>query len=118
MQNVGAICLTSRAFGTATVDFRKIFAQLIKKLCVEELESTSFLESFLACRLIPLLFKSDVKHAADALQLKAGHDTGIEPVVHAMHHVVFEENTEVVLLIDAESAYNWINFLKAMLHNI
>ena len=33
--------LTSRAFGTATLDLRKTFAQLIKKLCVEELESPS-----------------------------------------------------------------------------
>ena len=46
--------LTSRAFGITTLDLRKTFAQLIKKLCVEELESLSSLESFLACRLIPL----------------------------------------------------------------
>ena len=46
--------LTSRAFGTATLDLRKTCAQLIKKLCVEELESPPSLESFVACRLIPL----------------------------------------------------------------
>ena len=46
--------LTSRAFGTATLDLRKAFAQLIKKMCVEELELPSSLESFVACRLIPL----------------------------------------------------------------
>ena len=46
--------LTSRTFGTATLDLRKIFAQLIKKFCVEELESPSSLESFEACRVIPL----------------------------------------------------------------
>ena len=46
--------LTSRAFGAATLDLRKTFAQLIKKLCVEELESPSSLESSAACRLIPL----------------------------------------------------------------
>ena len=46
--------LTSRAFGTATLDLRKMFAQLIKKLCVEELESPSLFESFEACRLILL----------------------------------------------------------------
>ena len=46
--------LTSCAFGTATLDLRKIFAQLIKKLCVEELESPSSFESFVVCRLIPL----------------------------------------------------------------
>ena len=46
--------LISRAFGTATLDLRKTFAQLIKTLCVEELESSPSLESFVACRLIPL----------------------------------------------------------------
>ena len=46
--------LTSRAFGTATLDLRKTFAQLIKELHEEELESPSSLESFVACRLIPL----------------------------------------------------------------
>ena len=38
--------LTCRAFGTAPVDLCKVFTQLIKTLRVEELESTSFLESF------------------------------------------------------------------------
>ena len=46
--------LTFRAFGAATLDLRKTFVQLIKKFCVEELESPSSLESFVACRLIPL----------------------------------------------------------------
>ena len=120
--------LTSRAFGTATLDLRKIFVQLIKKLCVEDLESRSSLESFVACRLIPLdkkprlrpdgvgevlrriagkavimLFKNDITHVAGALQLSAGQDAGVEAVVHAIHDIFFEENTETVLLIDAES---------------
>ena len=88
MQMVG-----SRAYGTVTLDLRKTFAQLIKKLCEEELESPSSLESFVACRLILLdkkpglrpigvrevlrriaakavmmLFKNDITHAAGALQ--------------------------------------------------
>ena len=46
--------LTSCAFGTATWELRKTFAQLIKELCAEGLESPSSLESFVACTLIPL----------------------------------------------------------------
>ena len=46
--------LTSFAFGTATVDLRKTFVYLIKKLFVKKTESTSSLESFVACRLIPI----------------------------------------------------------------
>ena len=89
--------LTSLAFGTAKVDLHKTFAQIIKKLCVEEYESTSSLESFVTCRLIPLdkkpglrpisvgealgrvadkavimLFKKDVTHAAGSFQLSDG----------------------------------------------
>ena len=46
--------LTSRAFRTAKLYLHKTFAHLIKKLCVEELESASSLELFVAWRLIPL----------------------------------------------------------------
>ena len=133
--------LTSRAFGTATLDLRKTFAQLIKELREEELESPSSLESFVACRLIPLdkkpglrpidvgevlrriagkaimiLFKNDITHAAGASQLSAGQDAGDEAVVHAMHDIFSEGNTEAVLLIDAENAFNSIN-REVMLHN-
>ena len=133
--------LTSRVFGTAILDLRKTFAELIKKLCVEELESPSSLESFVACRLIPvekkpgirpigvgevlrriagktvmMLFKNDITHAAGALQLNAGQDAGDEAVVHAMHDIFSEENTEDVLLIDAENGFNSIN-RKVMLQS-
>ena len=94
--------LTSRAFGTAALDLSKTFPQLIEKLYVEELESASSLESFVASRLIPLdkktglrpidgaqvagkavmmLFKNDLPYAAGALQLSAGQDAGIEAIV-------------------------------------
>ena len=45
--------LTSREFGTSSTDLRKTLAQLIKRLCIEELESTTSLEAFIGCRLIP-----------------------------------------------------------------
>ena len=104
--------LTTRAFGTEILGLRKIFAQLIKKLCVEELESPSTLESFVACRLIPLdkrpglrpigigevlrriacravmmLFNNDITHAAGGLQLSAGQDAGVEAVLYAIHDI-------------------------------
>ena len=53
--------LTSREFGTSSTDLRKTFAQLIKKLCIEELESTTSLEAFTACRLIPLDIKPGLR---------------------------------------------------------
>ena len=45
--------LASNNFGTSGSDLRKVFADVIKKLCSEKIESST-IESFLACRLIPL----------------------------------------------------------------
>ena len=53
-----------------------------------------------------MLFKNDITHAAGALQLSAGQNAGIEAVVHSIHDIFSEENTEVVLLIDAENGFN------------
>ena len=90
--------LTSRKFGTSSSDLRKTFARLINRLCIEELETTTSLETFGACRLIiPLdkkprlqpigggevlrrivgkvimmIFKKNITDAAGPLQLSAG----------------------------------------------
>ena len=64
-----------------------------------------------------MLFSNDITHAAGALQLSAGQDAGVEVVVHAVHDIFSKENTEAILLIDAENAFNSIN-RKVMLHNM
>ena len=46
--------LTSRSFGTASSELRKTFALFVKRLCLEEIRNAESLESFTACRLIPL----------------------------------------------------------------
>ena len=56
-----------------------------------------------------MLFKNDITHVVGALQLSAGQDTGVEAVVHAMHGIFAKENTEAVLLIDAENGFNSIS---------
>ena len=88
---------------------RKTFAQLIKIFCIEELETTTSLEEFTACRLIPLdkkpalwqigvaevlrripakvimmLFTKDITDATGLLQLCAGQEAGAEAATHAM----------------------------------
>ena len=133
---------TSRQFGNSSNDLRKSFANFIKKLCVEELESTKSLEAFTANRLIPLdknpglrpigvgevlrriagkvvmlLCKKDVMKAAGSLQVSAGQEAGDEAAVHAMRDIFADINTDAVLLIDAENAFNSLN-RKVMLHNI
>ena len=64
-----------------------------------------------------MLFKNDITHAAAALQLSAGQYAGVEDIVHAMHDIFSEKNTEAVLLIEAENAFNSIS-RKVMLHNL
>ena len=64
-----------------------------------------------------MLFDNAITHTAGALQLSAGQDAGVEAVVHAIHDIFSEENTDTVLLIDAENAFDFIN-REVMLHNI
>ena len=100
------------------------------------------LSAFVACRLIPLdkcpgvtpigvgevsrriiakailkIIGGDVEEAAGPLQLCAGQDGGCEAAVHAMQSIFQVPETEAVLLVDANNAFNSLN-RKAALHNI
>ena len=120
---------------------RKTFTQLIKWVRIEELETTPSLKAVTAYRLIPLdkepglrtigvgkflgkiagkvilIFMKDITDAAGPLQLSAGQETGAEAAIHAMRDISANEDTEAVLLIDAENSFNSIN-RKLMLHNL
>ena len=61
--------------------------------------------------------KTNVQQAAGSLQVCVGQDVGAEAAIHAMSDLFQEDETEAVLLVDAENAFNSIN-KKAMLHNI
>ena len=114
--------LTSREFGTSSTDLHKTFAQLIKKLCIEELETTTSLEAFTACRLIPLdkkpglrpigvgkvlrritgktimmIFEKGITDAAGPMQLSAGQHAGGEAAIHAMQDIFGNDDTEAAL---------------------
>ena len=109
-------------------------------LYVEQLNSSPSLESFFICRLISLdekyglrstgvenvlgrldgkavmiLFKTDLAQALGALQMSAEQDAGVEAVVHATY-IFSDENTETVLIINAEDDFVSIN-PKVMLHD-
>ena len=64
-----------------------------------------------------ILLKKDVRQAAGSLQLCGGQVAGFEAAIHTMHDVFNDDNTEGILLIDAENAFNSIN-RKVMLHNL
>ena len=62
-----------------------------------------------------MLCKKDVTKAAGSLQLSASQDPGAEAVIHAIRDLFADVDTDAVLLIDAENAFNSIN-RKVMLH--
>ena len=114
---------------------------MIKKLCIDEInvdnERSTSLEAFVACRKNPGLHqtsvgevlrriagkvvikvaKVDVTKSVDSLKVFAGKNTDPEASILAMQGIFNNEDTEAVLLIDAENAFNPIN-RTAMIHNI
>ena len=63
-----------------------------------------------------MLCKKDFTKAAGSLQLSAGQDAGAGAAIHAMKDI-FDVDTDAVLLIDAENAFNSIN-RKLVLNNL
>ena len=133
--------LITKQFGTSSTDLCKAIAEVIKKLCtVDNLSPSS--EPFLAYRLIPLdknpglrpigtgeIFRriagkvivshirKDLISSVGSLQVCAGHEAGCESIIHAMHKIYEEDESEAILLVDASNAFNSMN-KKAFLRNI
>lgn len=109
---------------------------------VDQINNTTSLEALIARRLIPLdknpglrpigvgevlrriagkvvmeVVKEDVMISVGSLQLCGGQDAGCEAAIHAMHDIFKNSETEAVLLVDADNAFNSIN-REALLHNI
>ena len=62
---------------------------------------------------ILILLKQDI---LDAAQVCVGQESGCE-VIHAMHQIFADEETEGAVLVDATNAFNLINW-QAAFHNI
>ena len=133
--------LVSKVYGQEGEDLRKVYAEVIKKMCREKINDKS-LESFLACRLVPLdkkpglrpigigeilrriagkvvmsISKNDVMNSVSRIQLCAGQEAGCEAAIHSVRSLFDKEDTEAVLLVDAENAFNNIN-RSSILRNI
>ena len=63
------------------------------------------------------LLKPEIQHAAGGLQMCTGIRSGIEAAVHMNEKAWKDEETEAVLLVDANNAFNRLN-RKVALHNI
>ena len=59
----------------------------------------------------------DIQQTVGTLQLCAGQTAGIEAAIYTKRHIYEADNTEALLLVDAENAFNILN-RKAALYNI
>ena len=108
-------------------------ALVTKRLCTEFVDPVG-VAPLLACRLIALdknpgvrpigvgevvrrliskavltVLRFDILEAAGCLQLCAGQDAGCEAAVHAMHELFPDDDSEAILLVDADNAFNSLN---------
>lgn len=113
----------------------------VARRMASELLDPHGLEAFLANRLIPLnkcpglrpigigetprriisktivtILKDDIRTSAGPLQLCCGHEAGCEAIVHCMHSLFEKEDTEAVLLVDADNAFNRLNRSLALVN--
>ena len=111
------------------------------KVEIQEDGSTD-IEAYLSCRLIPLdklagvrpigigevirrivgktiiaTVKSQIVECAGPQQLYAGQRLGCDAAVHAMTQMFDQDESDAILLVDTENAFNSIN-RKVLLHNI
>jgi len=63
------------------------------------------------------LLKDNIIHAVGTLQTCAGLESGIEAATHAVRRSYEEENSECLLLVDADNAFNRLK-RKVSLENI
>jgi hypothetical protein len=67
-------------------------------------------------KLLVGVIKEDIVSAAGPLQTCTGLRAGIEAAIHAMRKKYENENTEAILLVDAENAFNNLNREAALLN--
>ena len=132
-------CLWKRlctSFKAASADLCEALASVARCICSSYVDPSG-LTAFNACRLVALnkcpgvrpigiretprriigkaIANALIHSAPGPLQLCAGHLSGCEAVVHAMHQLAPE--TEAVILVDATNAFNSLN-RRAALQNI
>ena len=138
--------LCSKSFDPASENLREQVALLARRLCREYLDPKCLVE-YTGCRLIPLdkdpgseelkirpigigevlrrvvgksimmFLKPETAEAAGPLQTCAGLPGGADAAIHAMRETFESDETEVMLLVDAENAFNCLN-REASLKNI
>ena len=134
--------LASKSFKKSGTNLCAAIATMTRRLCTEFIDLLG-IEAILVNRLIPLgkgegavrpigvgevirrimgkcvmhVIKPDVINASGSLQVCAGHKSGSEAVIHAMHSIFDADETDAILLIDASNAFHALS-RAAVLHNI
>ena len=139
--------LCSKSFGNASVELCNAIADLAKKLCRESIHPDSLHELVanrlipldkgadkdgkpgvrpigigevlrrIIGKVVINNIREDILKAAGPLQTCAGLKSGIEASIHSMRSIFEKDETEAVLLVDADNAFNRLN-RTAALHNI
>ena len=129
------------SYGDHSQHLSDALALLARRLCTDYMDP-AILGPLLANRLIPLdkspgtrpvgigevprrimgksitgVLKGDIMQAAGSTQLCAGQESGIEAAIHAMIRLFKADDTDAILLVDADNAFNRLNRAVA-LHNI
>ena len=132
----------TKLYGAAGVDLSKSIARFARLLCTEEIYDPRSIAALMACRLIPLdknpglrpigigevlrrligkavthVLKAEMRDAAGGLQLCVSHEGGVEAGIHGMKEIYDDEETQGVIQVDANNAFNTIN-RGVLLHNI
>ena len=125
-------------FKTCSTELCDALAAVARRICSSYVDPSS-LTAYVACRLIALdkcpgvrpigigevsrriigkaIIKTigrEIREATDPLQTCAGHLSGCEAAVHAMHQVFEDQETEGVILVDATNAFNCLNRQTAL----
>jgi hypothetical protein len=134
--------LCSKQFKKKPQQLCEAVANLARKLCCSVVNPTD-IKAFTAGRLIPLekrpsgvrpigigevlrrivgkaattVLKSDLVDSTAPIQVCAGLHGGVEAAIHAIRRMYNDPNTQAILLVDAENAFNSLN-RNAALHNL
>lgn len=128
-------------FRTASTELCDEMAAFARRICSKHMDPISLMP-FLSNRLIPLdkcpglrpigigetyrriigkaivaYLKVPILKATGATQLCAGQEAGCEAAIHSMMQLFEADETDALLLVDADNAFNRLN-RKAVLHNI
>ena len=133
--------LCSKQFSAQANRLCDSIADLAKKLSISYVDP-KYIHAFTACRLVPLdkkpgvrpvgigevlrrivgkaitsVTKKEVVQATAPIQVCAGLAGGVEAAVHALRRIFNDTETDAVILVDADNAFNRLNRQTA-LHNI